>query len=427
MLSKWLQAGRIYLDRRMPVMLALGFASGFPLLLVFSTLNMWLKDCHISYVAIGLFSLVKTPYSLKWAWAPLIDRLQLPLFDRLGRRRGWALFSQIMLMGGIIGMSMIDPAENMGLLAVLSVWVVMASASQDVVLDAYRIESFNKKEQGAGVAIYVLGYRIGMVFSGAGAIYLASVLSWNEVYLLMSMGALVGMITILAVHEPKRAEKYNEPKYRNLDDFLRQAVYEPFADFMKRQHWILILVFVFLYRMSDAYMGPMAFPFYVDMGFSKGEIAFVSKIFGMGATIIGGLAGGIVMNRLGMMKGLMFCGILQGVTNLMFVVQAYAGHNVPLLMVTISLDNIAGGMGATALVAYLSSLCNVAYTATQYALLSSLMSLARDVFSATSGYFKEVVSWPVFFATASFMVLPGLGVLYYLMHLERRKARLSAN
>ena len=386
MLMKWIKALRVYFNPRMLTMVGLGFSSGFPLLLVFSTLNLWLKDEGISYIAIGLFSLVKLPYSFKWLWAPLLDRLKLPGFGLLGRRRGWALFFQLLLMVGIALISTVDPAANLRLLAVLCVIVVIASASQDVVLDAYRIESFSLKEQGAGVAVYI-----------------------------------IGILTILLSREPSKAEKFSEQSYKNFNDFMNKAVYDPFVDFMKRNDWALILAFIFFYRMSDSYMAPMAFPFYHDMGFSKGEIAFVSKIFGMGATIFGGLVGGLVMSRMNMLKGLMLCGILQGISNLMYVVQAYVGHSVPMLMLTLSFDNIAGGMASTALVAYLSSLCNVAYTATQYALLSSLMSLARDVFAASSGYMKEIISWPAFFLITTLMMIPGLALLWILMRLERRK------
>jgi len=421
MLHKWIKALQVYITPRMLTMIGLGFSSGFPLLLVFSTLNLWLKDDGISYKAIGLFSLVKLPYSFKWLWAPLLDRLNLPGFGKLGRRRGWALFFQIILAMGIAAVSTVNPTENLHLLAILCVVVVIASASQDIVLDAYRIESFSTKEQGAGVAVYIIGYRIGTIASGAGAIWMASFMSWNQVYALMTFGTLVGMATILLSKEPSKTEKYSEQSYRSFNDFMNKAVYDPFIDFMKRADWALILAFIFFYRMSDSYMAPMAFPFYVDMGFSKGEIAFVSKVFGMGATVFGGLVGGLVMSRMNMLKGLMLCGILQGITNLMFIVQSYVGHNVPMLMLTLSLDNIAGGMASTALVAYLSSLCNIAYTATQYALLSSLMSLARDVFAASSGYVKEITSWPVFFLIVTIMIIPGLILLWLLMRLERHK------
>ena len=419
MLKKWLTAARIYLDKRMLTMVALGFSSGFPLLLVFGTLNLWLKDAGISYAAIGLFSLVKTPYSFKWAWSPLIDRIKLPLFCRLGRRRGWALFTQIILMLSILCMSTVNPSASPLTMAFFAVLVTIASASQDIVLDAYRIERFTAKEQGAGVAIFVLGYRFGLIFSGAGAIWMASVMSWNNVYVIMSLGALVGMVAILCSKEPAQDSKKTQISYsgslrKRIKKFLLTAVYDPFKDFMRKPDWAVILLFIFFYRMSDAYMGPMAYPFYDDIGFSKVEIAYVSKLYGMIATILGGIAGGLIINRFGIMKSLFWFGVLQGITNLMFVAQSYAGHNIYLLTVTISLDNISAGMGATALVAYLSSLCNIAYTATQYALLSSLMSFARDVFAATSGFLAAKVSWDIFFFITALMVIPGLILLAYL-------------
>lgn len=419
MLKKWLTAARIYMDKRMLTMIALGFSSGFPLLLVFGTLNLWLKDAGISYAAIGLFSLVKTPYSFKWAWSPLIDRIRLPLFCRLGRRRGWALFTQIILMLSIFCMSTVNPSASPLTMAFFAVLVTIASASQDIVLDAYRIESFSSKEQGAGVAIFVLGYRFGLIFSGAGAIWMASVMSWNNVYIIMSLGAIIGMIAILCSKEPAQNEKkaqisYSGPLRKRIKKFLLTAVYDPFKDFMRKSDWGIILLFIFFYRMSDAYMGPMAYPFYDDMGFSKVEIAYVSKLYGMIATILGGIAGGLIINRFGIMKSLFWFGVLQGITNLMFVAQSYAGHNIYLLTVTISLDNISAGMGTTALVAYLSSLCNIAYTATQYALLSSLMSFARDVFAATSGFLADRVSWDIFFFITALMIIPGLILLAYL-------------
>ena len=236
------------MDKRMLTMIALGFSSGFPLLLVFGTLNLWLKDAGISYAAIGLFSLVKTPYSFKWAWSPIIDRIKLPLFGRLGRRRGWALFIQIILLISILGMSTVKPADAPLTMAFFAVIVTIASASQDIVLDAYRIESFNSKEQGAGVAIFVLGYRFGLVFSGAGAIWMASVMDWNSVYKIMALGTIVGMLAILCSPEPAKDEKKAEISYtgsfrKRVKKFLLTAVYDPFKDFTRRTDWALILLF----------------------------------------------------------------------------------------------------------------------------------------------------------------------------------------
>lgn len=420
MLKKWIKAGTVYWNRRMLTMIGLGFSSGFPLLLVFGTFNLWLLDAGISLKTIGLLSLVKIPYSFKWVWAPLMDRGCLPLFSKLGRRRGWALFWQVMLVAGIWGMALTDPSQNLRAIVIWAVVVVFSSASQDIVLDAFRVESFRDNEQGAGAAMFVTGYRLGSIFSGAAALYLAYWFSWEMTYKIMSLGAVVGMVTILLSKEPEKDKGYCQEPFswrgtlNGIAAFFKKDVYSPFSDFMKRANWALILVFIFLYRMSDAYMAPMANVFYVDMGFSKAEIASVSKIFGIVATIGGGIVGGLLVRRWGIVKALFVCGVLQGLSNLMFVAQAYAGHNIYMLVLTISIENISGGMGSIAFVAYISSLCNVAYTATQYALLSSLMSFARDVFASSSGWLSSLVGWSSFFLITTLMAVPGLAVLAYL-------------
>ena len=406
MFAKWLDAAKIYADRRMPVMLAFGFSSGFPLLLVGSTLTVWLQESQIPYALIGLFSLTRMPYGFKWIWSPLIDRIRLPLFERLGRRRGWALFIQLCMLAAILAMSAVNPAEHTAWMALLALIVAGCSASQDIVLDAYRIDSFETAEQGAGSAVFVLGYRLGMLFSGAFALWLTTWLDWR--------------VTVLLAKEPYKDRAYREEREKlpfkpRLRRFLRESVYEPFKDFMHHHRWGLILLFILLYRLSDEYKAPMAFVFYKDMGFSNAEIAYVSKIYGMLATIAGGLLGGIYIKRGGLPKALMLFGVLQGVTNLVYIGQAYAGDNVYTLSLTICMDNLAAGMGTTALVAYMASLCNVAYSATQYALLSSLMSLPRDIFASTSGILADHVSWPLFFLIASLMVLPGLFLLAYMI------------
>lgn len=423
MFKKWLQSLSIYADRRMLTMIGLGFSSGFPLLLVSGTLSLWLKDSGLSYALIGAFALVKSPYSFKWAWSPLIDRIRLPLFCRLGRRRGWALFTQILLMLAIFTLSRITPSvDNWQLVAFLAMAVVFCSASQDIVVDSFRIDSFEDTEQGAGSAVFVLGYRIGMIFSGAFALMLADHLSWNEVYSIMSMGALIGIITILFSKEPEKDKSYYEPSadrlpfWPRLIRFLRRSIVAPFTDFMRHNKWYLILIFILLFRLSDDYKAPMANLFYDDMGFTKAQIGYASKIYGMIATIIGGLIGGLVVGRKGLRYSLMLTGILQGLTNLVYIAQAYAGNNIYMLGVTICADNLAGGMATTALVAYLSSLCSVAYTATQYALLSSLMSITRDVVSSSSGYVAGQLSWPAFFLCSALLVLPALILLGYMIN-----------
>ena len=412
---------KIYADKRMLVMVGLGFSSGFPLMLVSGTLSLWLGSAEVALASIGIFSLVKMPYSFKWLWSPIIDHVRLPLLGKLGRRRGWAFFCQIVLMAAIVWMALLDAKTQTFTLAMAALLVVIASASQDIVVDAYRIESFSTDEQGAAAAIFVLGYRLGILFSGALALILASVLSWREVYLIMALGAVVGMVTTLLAHEPDcdkilciNTEPARGTYVERIKRFFANAVVAPFVDFIKRPHWFIILWFVFFYKMSDAYMGPMANVFYYEMGFSLTEIASVSKIFGMGATILGGIVGGIVVSRWGLYKSLWICGILQGLTTLVFVLQAWSGHNIFMLISCISLDNISGGMSVAAFVAYLSSLCSVAYTATQYALLSSLMSLPRDLVAATSGYMAEAVGWDWFFVLTSLMVVPGLALLWIL-------------
>ena len=415
------EALKIYADKRMLVMVGLGFSSGFPLMLVSGTLSLWLGSAEVALASIGIFSLVKMPYSFKWLWSPIFDHVRLPLLGKLGRRRGWAFFCQIVLMAAIVWMALLDAKTQTFTLAMAALVVVIASASQDIVVDAYRIESFSTEEQGAAAAIFVLGYRLGILFSGALALILASVLSWREVYLIMALGAVVGMVTMLLAHEPDcdkilciNTEPARGTYVERIKRFFVNAVVAPFVDFIKRPHWLIILWFVFFYKMSDAYMGPMANVFYYEMGFSLTEIASVSKIFGMGATILGGIVGGIVVSRWGLYKSLWICGILQGLTTLVFVLQAWSGHNIFMLISCISLDNISGGMSVAAFVAYLSSLCSVAYTATQYALLSSLMSLPRDLVAATSGYMAEAVGWDWFFVLTSLMVIPGLALLWIL-------------
>ena len=414
-LKKWLKSMKIYADRRMLVMLLLGFVSGLPFLLVSSTLSLWLKDIGISLATIGLFSLVKAPYSFKWLISPIIDQYSLPFFSKLGRRRGWAVFLQILLIISLIYTALTDPRISPVVFVIFDFMVALFSASQDIVLDAYRIENFNSKEQAAGVATFVLGYRIGLLFSGAGALFLASVMSWTSVYLIMAGGILIGLITILLSKEPKN-NKASKPY--TLRATIVNAVIKPFSNFMKRDRWLLILLFIFFYRMSDAYVAPMAYPFFDDIGFTKIQIASIIKIYGVIATILGTLIGGVVVNRIGLARALFICGILQGLSNLVYVGQVYAGNNAQILMINIFIENVSGGMGTAAFVAYLSSLCNKKYTATQYALLSSFMGAARDLFSASSGFVAHILSWQNFFIATTIMALPGMIILYYLIKVK---------
>ena len=429
--QNWLAASRVYLDRRVIAILFLGFASGLPLLLVFSTLSFWLKVEGVSLAAIGAFSLVRTPYTFKFLWAPLIDRLNVPVLSaRLGRRRAWTIVTQIGLMGAIFALAGTSPAEAPVWTAVFAIVVAFTSASQDIVIDAYRIELLEEDEQGAGAGVIVFGYRMGMLTAGAGALWLNTVMSWSQVYMVMGCLVVVGMITILLSPEPNPPENgeagagaaHGRPWSERAGHFLYEAVWAPFKDFMTRANWPLILLFVMFFKLGDAYLGVMANPFYLEMGFTNDEIAAVSKVFGLSSTLAGGLLGGLMVMRWGIIKTLLITGILQALSNLVFVAQALAGHDVGMLVATIASENVAGGMATAAFVAYLSSLCNTAYTATQYALLTSFMAFARDVLSATSGALAEAVGWVGFFVATTGLALPGLLLLLWMIRLMPRQA-----
>ncbi|MBU0725639.1 MAG: AmpG family muropeptide MFS transporter [Alphaproteobacteria bacterium] len=410
--------------------LFLGFASGLPLLLTLSTLTVWLAESGVSKTAIGLFALVGAPYTFKFLWAPLIDRLPLPPFTSLlGRRRGWMVATQLGLVASLLGLGASDPTVDAGRTALFAVLVAFFSASQDIVIDAYRVESLSARQQGAGAGILVFGYRMAMLIAGAGALYLASFYGWFATYAIMSGLVLVGMATILLSPEPAQSDDPDERQRTDtmiaargltgrraaLAGWLYRAVIAPFADFMRSGHWVVILLFIVLYKFGDALAGVMANPFYIEMGFSKIEIANISKLFGLVATLAGGLLGGIMVARLGLLKSLLVCGFLQMASNLMFAVQAMAGYDLALLTVTIGLENFTGGMGTAAFVAYLSSLCNVAYTATQYALLSSFMAFARTILASSGGWIADHVDWVSFFLISTAAAVPGLLVLVWMM------------
>ena len=413
----------IYFNKRMINMLLLGFASGFPLSLVFGTLSFLLKDYGIAYASIGAMSLVKIPYSLKWLWSPIIDNVKIPFLYKMGRRRSWALIIQILLGIFIFLMSTVNPQQNLYLLAIFAFMTSFLSATQDIILDAYRVESFNDEPEklSSGVAIFVLGYRLGIIFSGAGAIYLASKISWSSVYILMSFGVLVGLIAVIFSKEAVNYEyKIINFDIKNIKHFFNDSLVNPFVLFLKNNNWFWILAFIFTYRLSDSYFGPMSNPFYDDMGFTKEEIAFVTKIYSIVMTIIGGLLGGIVVLKIGMRKSLLLFGITQCITTMLFSLQAYYGHNITLFMVIVALEYLSSGLATTAFVAYISSLCNSLYTATQYALLSSVMSLSRDLFSATSGIVYQYAEnifpnfgWIIFFIISGLMSLPSVFIILF--------------
>ncbi len=410
-------ASSLYFQPRLLIIFVMGFASGLPLALSSATLFFWLAEAGITLAAIGLFALVGVPYNLKFFWAPFIDRIPLPVLTRiLGRRRSWMLVIQLGLMVSIAILGFSQPEVTPLLTAAAALSVAFFSASQDIVIDAYRIEILDRDEQGAGAAMTQAGYRLGAIAAGAGALFLAEQLDWSLVYAVMAVLVVVGMAAAIFAPDP---EKRNPAlvEAQNLKGF-RSMVIDPFVEFFQRNKpstAIIILAFILLYKFGDAYAGVMAYPFYYEMGFTKSEVATVSKIFGVIATVVGVFVGGMIVKRYGIMKSLLGCGILQMLSNLMYAAQAIAGHDVQFLYFTIGIENLSGGMGSSAFVAYLSVLCNTAYTGTQFALFTSFMAFGRTLLSASSGWVVQMTGWFDFFLISTIVALPGLLLLVWMM------------
>jgi PAT family beta-lactamase induction signal transducer AmpG len=431
---EWGAALRIYLQPRPITLLFLGFSSGLPLLLVFGTLSFWLREAGVDRSTIGFVSWVALAYALKWAWAPLVDRVRIPLLSRrLGRRRSWLLLAQLAVLLGLVGMAGVDPAHNLRALVWLAVGVAFASATQDIVIDAFRIESGGPRLQAAMAATYMIGYRLAMITAGAGVLWLASWAdpdpavyhhaSWQVAYLAMAALMLIGLATTVLVSEPAppssaTAEPLQEPTgLSSLPAWLLpaarwiwSAVLSPFIDFFARHGWLALLVLALIasYRVSDIVLGVIANVFYVDMGFSKTEVANVTKVFGVIMTLLGAVLGGVLVNRLGVMPILFSGALLAAATNLLFALLAHVGASVPMLIGVVAMDNLSGGLAAAAFVAYLSALTNVRYSATQYALFSSLMLLLPKFLGGFSGVLVDRVGYESFFTLTAILGLPVL-------------------
>jgi len=407
----------LYLQPRLLIIFVMGFASGLPLALSSATLFFWLAEAGITLTAIGLFALVGTPYNLKFLWAPFIDRVPLPVLTRmLGRRRSWMLVIQVGLMVSIAYLGFSNPESTPVLTAACALAVAFFSASQDIVIDAYRIEILDIDEQGAGAAMTQAGYRLGAIVAGAGALFLADQLDWSVVYSVMAVLVVIGMMTAILAPDPDKRNPAVDATF--VSSGFKSIVVEPFIEFFQRNTpatAVTILAFILLYKFGDAFAGVMAYPFYYEMGFSKSEVATVSKIFGVIATVLGIFIGGLIVKRYGIMKSLLGCGILQMLSNLMYAAQAIAGHDVQFLYFTIGIENLSGGMGSSAFVAYLSALCNTAYTGTQFALFTSFMAFGRTLLSASSGWVVEMTGWFDFFLISTVVALPGLLLLVWMI------------
>jgi len=497
-----LQTLATYREPRLIAVLFMGFSSGLPLALSAGTLQVWQTRDGVDLGTIGFFVLVGVVYSLKFVWAPFMDRIALPgPLGRLGRRRGWAILTQLGLMATIVLLGASDPVAMPAWTAFCAVLVAFCSASQDIVVDAYRIELLDDNQQGAGAAMTQIGYRFGMIASGAGALWMHSDgngLSWFGVYLVMAGLVAVGIMTVLMTREPpdRRASlaasqaatrgwyalvlaaiaaaavgafvvvKYllfggialSDPlkwlptvsaivaaaglpilvvsllpaperqigTYAELHRWLDQSVIAPFKDLARHRGWLVILVFVVLFKLGDAFAGSIANAFYVKTGFTDGEIAWVSKTFGPVVTLLGVASGGILVARIGLFHSLLAGGIVQMLSNLMFAWQAMVGHDVDFLMLTIGLENFASGIGSAAFVAYLSGLCSVNFTGTQYALLTSLAVVGRTVLSSPGGELAKLIGWFDFFVMSTFMALPGLLLLLWMMRRYPPPARTAS-
>jgi PAT family beta-lactamase induction signal transducer AmpG len=415
----WLATFKVYLEPSTLRMLLLGFSAGLPLLLVLGTLSFWLREAGIDRTTIGYLSWVGLAYAFKWVWAPLVDRLPIPLLTRwLGRRRSWLLLAQLAVMSGLVAMSFNDPQVALEPVVWGALAVAFGSATQDIALDAFRIESANIDRQAALAAAYQTGYRLAMIWAGAGVLWVAAraevpgVVSyqhgaWQTAYLVMAASMLLGMITVLLSPEPLRRPM---PQAKNALDWLRGALVEPFADFLRRygQQALLILALIAIYRISDVVMGIMANPFYVDMGYTKDEVAAVTKVFGVIMTLVGAFIGGVLSMRLGVMRVLMLGAVLSAASNLLFAWLGTRGHDLTALIWVISADNLSSGIASAAFIAYLSSLTNVNYSATQYALFSSMMLLAPKFLAGYSGRYVDAFGYQHFFMATALLGVPVL-------------------
>lgn len=409
-----------YVRRRPLGILALGLASGFPLALVLATLTLWLSELGVSKGQIGLFAAVTLPYSLKFLWAPIVQAVRLPWLARgLGHRRAWLLLIGVGLMASIWQLGLSDPAQHLAVTAFWAVAVAVLSASQDIVIDAYRIEILTDSEQPAGATMITVGYRIGLLISGAGTLLLAEHFGWPAAYMLTALLVVIGWAAVWSMGEPVHPDATAASPAPALPSrFLQTAIIDPLVNFFRGQGAtvaLLIVAFLVLHKLGDAAAAIMTAPLLVDLGFSKPEIAFANKTVGAVAALVGSLLAAAVVYWLGLRWALLATSLLMMLTNLMFVVLAMAGHDVGLLALSIGLENFSSALGGTVLVVYLSQLCDLRYTATQYALLSALTNIARALLATPSGFVQEAVGWPVFFLLSTAAALPGILLLWLLI------------
>ncbi len=424
--ASWRESMAVYLQPRVLIVLLLGFSSGLPLALSGSTLLVWMRESGVDLGTIGLFALVGTPYTLKFLWAPLVDALHVPLFTRqFGRRRGWLVFAQLLLIAAILLLALTDPARSPLFVALGALGVAAMSSTQDIVVDAFRVESLPESEQAAGMASYVAAYRIGMLVSTAGVLFLVSGFestgltrstAWMWGYVTMALMVLLGTVTALAATEPE-ASALAEQATRGETAFARvlQAAVGAFSEFLGRKDAWAALAFVVMFKLTDAFSGTMTAPFVIDVGFTRNDYAAIVKGVGLAATLLGGFAGGFVARRYSLAMSLWIGAVLQALSNLAFAWLAVVGVNQWALALAITVENFTGAIGTVIFVAYLSALCrNPLHTATQYALLTALAAVGRTYLSAGAGYVAQATGWPLFFVISMLVALPSLALLLWL-------------
>jgi MFS transporter, PAT family, beta-lactamase induction signal transducer AmpG len=419
-------AWSVYLRPRVLVVMFLGFSSGLPLALSGSTLLVWMREAGVDLGTIGLFAAVGTPYTIKFLWAPLVDALDVPLLSRLlGRRRGWLIFSQILLIAAIVFLGLCDPVTSLRFVAIGALLVATASATQDIVIDAFRVESLDKNEQAAGMASYVAAYRIGMLASTAGALFLVSGFesygfdkhaAWNWGYIVTAAFVVIGILaTLFATESAKSAAANAAHAGENSLTRVARAAFGAFSEFLSREMAFVILAFVVLFKFTDALAGVMTAPFVIDLGFSRNEYAAIIKGVGLAATLIGGFAGGMVARAYPLATSLWIGGIMQAIANLAFSWQATRGHDIGWLTFAIVAENFTSAIGTVIFVAYLSALCkNPLHTATQFALLTALAAVGRTYLSSGAGFVAAATGWAAFFAICALAAIPGLLLLAWL-------------
>jgi PAT family beta-lactamase induction signal transducer AmpG len=421
-IQQWLKDTKIYLEPRIIAIGILGFFSGLPLPVTTSTLTFWLSKVGIDYTAVGLFALAGLPYVLKFLWSPLVDNMRLPLLTSFfGQRRGWMIFAQIGLMISFFGLAFSDPQTHLDHVAIWIFLVSIFSATQDIAIDAYRVEILNDHQYGAGAAIGVLGYRIGMLVSGAGAIVFASYYGWQTCFILVAIVMSLGIIAVLSQPEPFRltgnetaiTDVSTHNLVKRFGRWMTDTITSPLQNFMSKPYWALTLAFILIYKMSDAMIGHMATPFYNYLEFTPGEIAAAAKVFGLWATIAGGFIGGIIATRLSIGKVLFIGAILQTVSNGAYLILLINGHELSILYLNILVENICGGISTAALVAYLCHLCSVHFAATHFALMSALAAVPRTVFAASSGFLVDKLGWAQFFIATIVLGIPAIGLSWF--------------